>query len=78
MSIYFYFLLTVFGIIGWMMIVDANVASYIDLQYQRVYIFFARRYLMIKLHPRNPITNWMFNRKLKKLMKELEEERDND
>ena len=67
----YYFWLTVIGILVYMMIVDENVIEFINLFFMGVWIQLKRYYYMAILHPRNPITNWIMERKMKKLAKEL-------
>jgi len=74
MSSYNYFLLTVFSIIFWLMLVDQNVAEYINLIFKIMKVNFIRFIWMIKFHPRNPITNFIMARKYERLAKELEED----
>jgi len=74
MSSYNYFLLTVFSIIFWLMLVDQNVAEYINLVFKIIRINFIRLLWMIKFHPKNPITNFIMARKYERLAKELEED----
>lgn len=67
-------LLIIFGVIGYMIVVDENVAKFIVLQLKSAYVNTQRLYYMAKLHPKNPITTWQMNRKYAKIAKELEEE----
>ena len=67
----YYLWLCLAGVIVYMMAVDKNVAEFINLFFQGVWIQLRRYYLMAKLHPKNPITNWIMERKMKKLAKEL-------
>ena len=60
-----------FAIILYMMAVDKNVAEFIYLFFMGVWIQLKRYYYMAILHPYNPITNWIMERKMKKLAKEL-------
>jgi hypothetical protein len=74
MNNYHYVLFLIFSIIGVMIVIDANVADYIVLLTKIIRLNTERVFWMIKLHPKNPITNFMMNRKYDKLAKELEEE----
>jgi len=69
MNNYHYALFLIFSIIGVMIVIDANVADtrIVKLNFERVF-------WMIRLHPKNPISNFMMNRKYDKIAKELEEE----
>lgn len=64
-------LLIIFAFVAYFIITDENVAKYIQLQLQVIQLNITRYYLMAKLHPRNPITNWMMNRKYAKMEREL-------
>ena len=64
-------LLIIFTFVAYFIVTDENVAKYIQLQLQVIQINIKRYYLMAKLHPRNPITNWMMNRKYAKMEREL-------
>lgn len=74
MNNYHYALFLVFSIIGIMIVIDANVADYIVLLTKIIKLNTERVFWMIRLHPKNPISNFMMNRKYDKIAKELEEE----
>jgi hypothetical protein len=57
-----------------MIVIDANVADYIVLLTRIIKLNTERVFWMIRLHPKNPISNFMMNRKYDKIAKELEEE----
>lgn len=59
-----------------MIIIDANVGSYITLSLKLVSIQYQRFLWMIKYHPLNFVTTWIQNRKYDKIAKELIEELD--
>jgi hypothetical protein len=71
MTHYQIILFTLFFLIATIMLLDRNVAEYFNLKLQIVGINLRRWYLMTKLHPRNPLTNYVMNRKMKTLAKEL-------
>lgn len=71
MTHYQIILFTLFFLIATMMLLDRNVAEYFNLKLQMVGINLRRWYLMAKLHPRNPFTNYMMKRRMKTLAKEL-------
>ena len=56
------------------MIVDKNAAEFFILTGKLIDINIRRYILMIKLHPRNPFTNWMMGFKMNKMAKQLREE----
>lgn len=74
MNNYYYTLFLIFSIIGVMIVIDANVADYIVLLTRIIKFNTERVFWMIRLHPKNPISNFMMNRKYDKIAKELEEE----
>jgi hypothetical protein len=74
MNNYHYALFLIFSIIGVMIVIDANVADYIVLLTRIIKFNTERVFWMIRLHPKNPISNFMMNRKYDKIAKELEEE----
>jgi len=74
MNNYHYVLFLIFSIIGVMIVIDANVADYIVLLTRIIKLNTERVFWMIRLHPKNPISNFMMNRKYDKIAKELEEE----
>jgi len=70
-------LLVIFGIIAYMMWVDENVATFINLIVKWIGVKTESLIWMIRFHPKNPITNlikrWEYDRITKELMKEYEE-----
>jgi hypothetical protein len=71
---YYYILLTVFAVICYMIIVDPNVAEYIDLQRKILILNINRFYWLVKFHPRNPITNLIRKIEHAKMLRELEKD----
>lgn len=71
MSTYQLILFTIAAVLGYMIVTDKNVAEYVVLKLQLIRINAQRYYLMAKLHPRNPITNYVMKRKMSSLAKEL-------
>lgn len=70
-------LLIIFAIVAYLVIVDKNVADYLTLVFQMMKINVERVYWMIRLHPKNPITNLMMRWKYDQIAKELEQEFNN-
>ena len=64
-------LLIIFAFVAYFVVTDENVLKFIQLQLQVIQVNIKRYYLMAKLNPRNPITNWMMNRKYDKMEREL-------
>ena len=56
------------------MIMDKNVAEYLTLVFKMMKINVERTYWMIRLHPKNPITNLLASIKYARIAKQLEEE----
>jgi hypothetical protein len=73
MTIY-YSSLAIFGIISYVLIVDKNVSDAIVLVFKMIPIQMQRFFWMIRFHPRNPITNFLMERKYEKLALELQKE----
>jgi hypothetical protein len=67
-------ILLVFGVIAYMMIMDPNVAEYLTLVFKMMKINVERVYWMIRLHPKNPITNLMMRWEYDKIARELQKE----
>ena len=67
------FLLCLGMLAGYVIYCDPNVSHYIDLKLRLIVINAKRYYLMMTLHPRNPLTNYLWSRRMKKLMKEYDE-----
>lgn len=67
-------LLIIFAIVAYLMIVDKNIADYLTLVFRITKVNIERIFWMIRLHPKNPITNLMMRWKYDKIAKELEKE----
>jgi hypothetical protein len=67
---YYYSLLTVFAVVIAIMIVEPNVAAYIDLRLQMFMINVRRLWIMITMYPRLTYDKWKFKRLLKKYQSE--------
>lgn len=74
MTSFQYTLLIVFGVVGYIIIVDKNVGDYLTLVFKMIMINIERVYWMIRLHPKNPITNLLMRRKYNQIAKDLERE----
>ena len=73
-NVYYLSLLFIFCVAFYAITVDKNVAEYIILSLQLMKITFTRYVMLIKLHPQNPITNYMARVKYSKIAKELHAE----
>ena len=71
---YYLSLFFVFCVLVYAILVDKNVGEYIILSLQLIKITFTRYVMLIKLHPKNPVTNYMARLKYNKIAKELHEE----
>lgn len=67
-------LLIIFGIIFYMVLVDQNVADFINLLTKTFKNEISKRIWMIRYHPRNPITNLIKRREYAKIAEELRKE----
>jgi hypothetical protein len=74
MTSFNYGVLLIFGVIAYMMIMDPNVNEYITLVFKMTKINIERVFWMIRLHPKNPITNLMMRWKYDRIARELEKE----
>jgi len=81
MNNYYLILLTVFGVVAYMMIVDENVALFLTLIPRIIKLNFERFYWKIRFHPAvttNKLSQWMMMRKYEKLIKEYEQQNKTD
>ena len=78
MNSYQLVLFTIFFVIAGLMVIDKNVGEYFLLKLQLAGITLKRWYLMAKLHPRNPLTNYVMYRRMKELAKHMEQQREQD
>ena len=71
LSLYQNFLLLIFFIISAMICLDENVGTYLILKLKTIEIKIQSIYWMIRLHPHNPIANYIMKRKYEKLTKTI-------
>jgi hypothetical protein len=64
----------IFAIIAYLVITDKNVADYLTLVFKMTRLNIERMFWMIRLHPKNPITNLMMRWKYERIARELQEE----
>lgn len=74
MTSYEYGMLLSFGVIIYIIVVDPNVSEYLSLLVKMLKIKTERIYWMVRLHPKNPITNLMMKIKYDRIAKELQKE----
>jgi hypothetical protein len=71
---YYFSLILIFSIISYIIIADRNVSDYIELTFKIIKVNMERAFWMIKLHPKNPITNYFMKKQYEKIAKELHKE----
>jgi hypothetical protein len=76
--IYYYALFTVFAILAYMIVVDKNVAIFIELMIRFAWVQIKRAWWIIRLHPANPIPRWTLNWRIKRMTRQLEKDLKND
>ena len=64
-------LFTIFFVIAGLIVIDKNFGEYFLLKLQLAGINLKRWYLMAKLHPRNPLTNYFMHQRMKKLAEKM-------
>lgn len=69
---YYYIWFLLFTVVAYAIVVDPNVSRYIILLVELLKINLQRIKWMIVLHPLNPITNYMMNRRANKIAKEIQ------
>lgn len=74
MELYYYLIFAIFAVIGYMMIVDRNVVTFIDLMFRFTGIQLKRAWWIVRFHPINPIPRWTLERRIEKMTRELEKE----
>ncbi len=67
-------LLIIFGVIGYIIVIDPNVSEYLTLVFKMSKLNIERAFWLIKFHPKNPITNLMKKWEYDKIARELEKE----
>lgn len=81
MTVYYYTIFALFAILCYMIVVDKNVALFIDLSVRYAKVQLQRLWWMIQFHPANPIARWTLERRIAKMTRELEKQlkvKDND
>lgn len=68
------FFLITFGILAYLILIDENVAIYLNLIFKLVNIRIQQFFWLIRFHPNNFVTTWIRNRQYDKIAKELEKE----
>lgn len=71
MTTYYFSLFAVFAVIIFVIAVDPNVATYIDLQLKNLVVQLKRQYYLVTIGTQIKYENWKLMRALKKIRKEL-------
>jgi hypothetical protein len=66
--------LILFVILAYLILTDKNVADYLTLVFKMMKINVERMFWMIRLHPKNPITNLMMRWRYDRIARELQKE----
>jgi hypothetical protein len=66
--------LILFAILAYLILTDKNVADYLTLVFKMMRLNIERTLWMIRLHPKNPITNLMMRWKYERIARELQKE----
>lgn len=74
MTLYYYAIFAVFAIVAYMIIVDKNVAIFIDLMIRYAGVQLKRFWWIIRFHPDNKISIWLMNRRIERMTKKLRQE----
>jgi len=74
MSQYYFFVLTVFGFLLYLVVTDSSVAAFVDLIFRLGRFEYEKRKWWLIHNPRNPIVKWLMWRRALRLAKELEKE----
>ena len=64
----------IFGILAYLIWVEENIAVYLSITFKVIKINTERMLWMIRLHPKNPITNLMMKWKYERLAREIQAE----
>jgi len=74
---YQYYLFLTFAIILYIIAVEENLLKFFIIQLNLLKLEIYKYYLLIKIHPKSPIANWIWERKISKTIKLLKEEKKN-
>lgn len=72
---YQYYLFLTFAIILYIIAVEENFSRFLIIQLNLLKLEIYKYYLLIKVHPKSPIANWIWERKISKVTKILKEEK---
>jgi hypothetical protein len=74
MELYYYAIFAFFAIIAYMMVVDRNVVTFIDLTLRYTGVQLKRAWWIVRFHPINPIPRWTLQRRIEKMTRQLQKE----
>jgi hypothetical protein len=74
MSQYYFFVLTVFGFLLYLVVTDSSAAAFVDLIAKMARFQYEKTKWWLLHNPRNPIVKWLMWRRALRLAKELEKE----
>ena len=74
MQLYYYFILTFVAVVSYMMIVDRNIITYIELMFRFAWVQLKRAWWIIRFHPINPIPRWTLNWRVERMTRQLEKD----
>ena len=74
MTLYYYLVFAFFSVIAYMMVVDRNVVTFIDLAFRFAGIQLKRAWWIIRFHPINPIPRWTLKWRIERMTKQLEKD----
>jgi len=66
MILYYYVLLTFFAVIAALMILDPNIAAFIDIRFRFAMINLRKAWILTRMYPNLMLDKWRFQRALKK------------
>ena len=72
MELYYYTIFAVFAVIAYMMVVDRNVVTFIDLMIRYAGVQLKRAWWIVRFHPINPIPRWTLNWRVERMTRQLE------
>lgn len=76
MILYYYVLLTIFAVVAALMILDQNIAMYVDLRLKMLWINIRRMWILTTMYPSLMFDKWKFQRALKKHRRERDGRKD--
>ncbi len=74
MTLYYYLVFAFFSVIAYMMVVDRNVVTLIELMFQYAGVQLKRAWWIIRFYPINPIPRWTLKWRIERMTKQLEKD----